>query len=520
MHYQQVKFVSEKKANLMKAAVLTSTAATLLLLCACQTFTSAAVRVQVDLDYVTEEARALAGQPYDPRQGRVPEYLRELSYDQVRSIRFNPLKALWREEQLPFQIEFFHPGGLHNQSVTINEFTATHVQEIRFSPAFFDYSGMEEIGERVSTSLGYAGLRVRYPINRVDIFDEFAVFLGSSYFRLIGRDQTYGLSARGLALDTGLAVPEEFPRFREFWLGKPKPGDRSLLIYALLDGPRVTGAYAFRLKPGHPTTATVEGRLFFRDAVQRVGLAPFSSMFYFGENTLTKPADYRPEVHDSDGVLIEKANGERIWRPLTNPDGTRTSLFAVDGLRGFGLFQRDRSYESYEDIEAAYHRRPSAWVEPIRMPPGRVVLFEYHTQDEVNDNVALFYELRDPVPVGEVVEFSYRLHFGDGPGTSSGYVEATRTGHSPWKPDVHEIVIDFRGPSLAELSEVEPVTFPVTSTANGLLEQTIVQKNRYNDSWRVILHLRRTAPGPIEMDGRLELDGQPLSEIWSYQWID
>jgi len=268
-------------------------------------FAMAAERVKIDLDYVAERAKELSARAYDDDWGHVPTFLRDLGYDAYQDIRFNPNRALWAEDKLPFRIEFFHPGRYYNRAVRIHEFSSTHEQEIPFSTDFFDYGHQTDIRRRVSSSLGYAGFRVRYPINKANQFDEVAVFVGSSYFRVTARGLGYGVSARCLAINTTTTnLPEEFPLFREFWLGKPEANADSLCLYALIDSPSVAGAYSFVLHPGEETSVHVRGRLFFRAVPLQIGLAPFSSMFLYGENTLQKPQDYRPEVHDSDGLLL------------------------------------------------------------------------------------------------------------------------------------------------------------------------------------------------------------------------
>ena len=123
--------------------------------------------------------------------------------------------------------------------------------------------------------------------------------LGASYFRVVGKGQTYGLSARGMAIDTALPSGEEFPRFTEFWIEKPKPGDKHLVIFALLDSPRATGAYRFTLRPGVDTVVDVKAQMFLRDKVGKLGIAPLTSMYLFGANQPSKVLNYRRELHDS-----------------------------------------------------------------------------------------------------------------------------------------------------------------------------------------------------------------------------
>ncbi|HEU4430686.1 MAG TPA: glucan biosynthesis protein, partial [Myxococcota bacterium] len=277
---------------------------------------------------VAERARALAAEPYRDPSGRVPDWLVGITYDEYRDIRFRPAWSLWRDTPSPFEAQFFHPGGFYDRVVALNEIDPKgEVRPIPFSPDLFDY-GKNTFASRVPQDLGFAGFRLHYPINRRDYRDEVIVFLGATYFRAVSRGQRFGLSARGLAIDTALPSGEEFPWFREFWLVRPAARARSSVIFALLDSPSVAGAYRFELVPGEKTVLTVAAQIFFRRPVTSLGLAPITSMFFAGENGGPGRRDYRPEVHDSDGLLLSDASGWR-WRPLANPERLRVSTFTL-----------------------------------------------------------------------------------------------------------------------------------------------------------------------------------------------
>ena len=279
-------------------------------------------REDVTFEKIDARAKALAAQPYAaPNPEALPDWMKNLSYDQYRDIRFNPDRALWGAEKLPFRAMLFHPGYLFREPVAVNEFTDTHQQRIRLSEAFFNYGSLIQQRGELPPETGFAGVRYHAPLNKPDYFDELAVFQGASYWRALGKDQRYGISARGIAVDTGIDGKEEFPAFREFWLRKPTPDDKAAMLFALLDGPSYTGAYGFFIQPGEDTVMTVRVVLYARRAVTRLGLAPMSSMFWFGENSRRRFDDFRPEVHDSDGLAIKMSSGERIWRPITNDTG-------------------------------------------------------------------------------------------------------------------------------------------------------------------------------------------------------
>ena len=246
------------------------------------------------------------------------------------------------------------------------------------------------------------------------MFDEIAVFQGASYFRGVSKGQVYGLSARGLAIDTAQPGGEEFPFFRAFWLETPVPTARQTIVHALLDSPSATGAYTFRIAGGKPTTMDVEVKLFTRKQIEHVGVAPLTSMFLFSGNGRERIDDFRPAVHDSDGLAIADANGERVWRPLANPRRLQVSAFSVKELAGFGLIQRQRNFPSFEDLEARYERRPSAWVEPVgSWGSGAVHLVEIPSEEEIHDNVVAFWRPQEPYKQGSAYTFAYRLTWPD-----------------------------------------------------------------------------------------------------------
>ena len=278
-----------------------------------------------------------------------------------------------------------------------------------YSPDLFDYGSRVQIDRPLPADTGFAGFRLHYPLNNPHVYDEVISFLGASYFRFLGRDQHYGLSARGLCVEAG-TDKESFPFFREFWLDVSKPRFGCAVIYALLDGEAATGAFRFDLTPGQETTIDVQGTLFPRHAGVKFGLAPLTSMFLTGENDRRISDGFRAELHDLDGVLMHTDAGEWIWRPLANPSGARTTSFTDQNCRGFGLIQRDRAFESYQDLELAYEGRPSYYVEPKGdWGQGRVELVELSTEDETNDNIVVSWTPATPPPPLEPFRYSYRI---------------------------------------------------------------------------------------------------------------
>lgn len=468
-----------------------------------------------DLDEVAKRAEALAAKPYVTPAENLPPWMLKLNYDQHRDIRYDPKKTWWRNDKLPFELQFFHPGWLFKTPVTIHEVVEGKERALDYDRALFDY-GRNKPGE-VPEHTGFAGFKVLYPLNRAG--DELAVFLGASYFRAVGRGMAYGLSARGLAVNTGEPGPEEFPRFDEFWIERPDAKAGTLTLYALLNSPSVTGAYRFTLRPGDETVIDVKAVLYFRTHPAVVGLAPLTSMFQHGENSGWSRNDFRPEVHDSDGLLLNTGKDEWIWRPLANPPGTRVSSFSDKSPRGFGLMQRDREYAHYDDLEANYHQRPSAWVEPKGdWGAGAIRLLEIRTPDETSDNIVAAWVPEKLPAIGQPLAFEYRLHWLSDPARlpPSGRVASTREGAVLDHPERRRIVVDFSGlPAVAK----EPEAVVTVGAGAKLYEHVGVMKIAPLNVWRVVFEVVPDGSGrPVELRCFVREDKDILTETWSNLW--
>jgi glucans biosynthesis protein len=306
---------------------------------------------------VQKQARALAAEKFVRPRIDLPKPLQELGYDQYRDIRFRRDRALWASERAPFLLELLHRGFLFKEPVAIYVVADGTAQRVAYTPDFFTFG--PSVPPPDGTVTDFSGFRILAPINRADVFDEFVVFQGASYFRAVAKGQGYGLSARGLALNTGARDGEEFPFFRAFWIERPQPEARAVVVHALLDSVSTTGAYRFTIRPGEATVMDVEMTLYPRGELKLAGLAPLTSLFAFGPNDRVGIDDFRPAVHDSNGLAIWNGKGEWLWRPLSNPETLQISEFIDDNPRGFGLLQRRRAFADYQDLEANYERRPS-----------------------------------------------------------------------------------------------------------------------------------------------------------------
>jgi glucans biosynthesis protein len=478
-----------------------------------------------DLEDVARQAEAIAREPYRERQKRVPSWMLigGMTYDQWRDIRFRPEQALWRKEGLPFQVQLFHPGLYYDRSVQVNVVDGGGVRPLPFSTRFFHY-GKNDFARRIAEDIGYAGLRVHHPLKGPAYFDEVIVFLGASYFRAVGRDNVYGLSARALAIDTVEPSGEEFPNFIEFWLVEPARSARNLVLYALLDSPSASGAYRFEITPGAQTTVEVDARLFLRRVPAKLGLAPLTSMFFFGENSVRRFDDFRPEVHDSDGLLLHFDSGEWLWRPLDNRSRINAAGLQMRNPRGFGLVQRDRDFASYQDIETRAELRPSTWVVPRGdWGDGRVELVEIPSSNELVDNIVAYWVPATPPAPGAVLPYAYTLSWygDDGARPPGARAVATRRdrGSVGTPHDGYRYVVDFDGPPLRALGADTPPRAVVSAGNGAALYDEHVYKNPVTGGWRLTFQIKPRNEEPVELRAYLARDEGVLTETWSNVWL-
>ncbi|MBF8270527.1 MAG: glucan biosynthesis protein G [Gammaproteobacteria bacterium] len=478
---------------------------------------------QFSFQTVAEKARLLAAQPYQEPPS-VPRFLLDLNYDQFKDIRFEPDKSLWRQHGSPFKVMLIPPGLFYRHAVRINVIDIEGVHELAFRKDYFTFAD-PDLERRIPPDLGYAGFELTYPLIEPKVQSQFIVFLGVSYFRGVGKDNTWGISSRGLALDTGLPTGEEFPSFIEYWLVQPAGNAREMMVYALLDGPSVTGAYQFNFLPGQNTLVKVRAVLFPRKTLQLVGIAPLTSMFYYGENTPRPKGHWRQQVHDSDGLLIENGNGEWSWRPLINPDSLEMDYFNTMDVQGFGLLQRNAAFTDYQDMSARYDIRPSTWVKPEgNWGPGKIVLVQIPTDGESNDNIVAFWSPNNPTPPQQPYEFRYTLAFG-GPDLdqqSLGKSVNTFVGDGNVNgggnlPGAYRVIVDFAGGSLAKLPASTNVEGVVTGLNNTEIVEEFTEYNQALGNWRLSILAKPAEEQPLELRAYLKVDQQTLSETWTYR---
>ena len=475
---------------------------------------------------VMDKAEELASSSWQaPPQ--VPKFLQQLGYHDYQGIRFKPERSLWADDDTPFGVMLLPPGLFYHHAVALNVVEGDQTEPLMFDKTQFSYPN-SELERLVPADLGYAGFKLTFPFFEPEVANQFLVFAGASYYRAVGRHNNFGLSGRGIAVNTGLPSGEEFPSFIEFWLKKPEPGAQTMTFYGLLDGRSLTGAYEFQVTPGDETVMRVRSVLYPRNDIELIGVAPLTSMFYYGENTLRPYGEWRPEVHDSDGLLIHDGNSQEwLWRPLNNPAALSMDYFATEQVRGFGLLQRDADFRSYMDAEAGYGTRPSAWVEPEGdWGRGHVVLTQLPTPDETNDNIVAFWTPAERLPGKQAHEFNYLVRFGnadlaDNPmarAVDSFLGDGTRIGGGDAEGAVR-VIVDFAGGPLDERGADAPVTARVTAMEEGEVLEHFVEYVAALERWRLSILVRPAANRPLSLRAYLHEGEEALSETWSYQLL-
>jgi periplasmic glucans biosynthesis protein len=470
---------------------------------------------------VVARARQMAAQPYQPPV-EAPRFMREIGYDQYRGIRHRAQHNLWRDAHSAFQVSPMMPGGVYARMVAINEVTGSNVRRLAFRKEHFSFDEAE-LEQRIPDDLGYAGFELSYSLDRAtDDGEKFLVFAGASYFRGIGKGGQWGLSVRGAAIDTGLASGEEFPDFIEFWLVRPEPRASRMTVYALLDSPRLTGAYEFVISPGVSTRLDVTAVLFTRDRIEQLGIAALTSMYFYGENTPRPHDAWRPEVHDSDGLLVHTVSGEWIWQPLLNP--SKITFHSFSAGSEFGLLQRDARFASYEDPEANYHRRPSAMVRLEQgFEAGRILLVQLPTNNEFLDNIVAFWSLPGAVDGGTRLDLKYRLTLG-GPAIAQrglGQVVNTFVGRdvidASSMAGQYRFIVDFSGACLDQLKADAPLAATISSHQGTTVLGHQLHRIDEAGVWRLSILAQADADSPLALRSSLNIGGRHLTEVWSYE---
>jgi glucans biosynthesis protein len=480
-------------------------------------------------DGVRIMAAKLARKPYVAPADDLSGDLASLGYDTYRDIRFRPEKARWADLGLPFQVQFFHRGGPAPERVALFEVVGGKAAALTYSADLFSFGPRD--GAAPMTDVGFSGFRIHTPFNSPDYFDEMVVFQGASYFRALGRGQSYGLSSRALAINTGASTPEEFPAFVSMWIQRPAVGDTAITVYGLTDSPSCAGAHRFIITPGQTTTVDVVTEVTARVVIDNLGIAPMSSMFDFGGDGAVQRDDFRPAAHDSDGLAMATGQATSLWRPLTRPSRVRNSFFADKTPKGFGLLQRARGFGDYQDLGARYDLRPDCWVEPAGdWGEGAVRLLELPSKGEWEDNIAAWWRPAAPLKPLKPHAWRYRLNWGrTDPPADLAAVIGTRTGAADL-PGSRRYVIDFSPPpstAATSGSEIRQGTPPpaapiapkaVVTASSGTVDAINLLPNPQTGGLRLAFRLQPDDAQVIELKAVLLGPKRPWSETWVDQW--
>ncbi|MHA2938430.1 glucan biosynthesis protein [Vibrio sp. RC27] len=466
-------------------------------------------------------AKASAEKPYSAPVVPSRELIEKIDYDQHWKIRFKEDESLYASgKKAPIQL--FYPGRYFPEPVKIYIRDDKNIaDEVPFSNEFFDMPS-DSPAHDLPEGFGFAGFRIMRPNMKPD----WVSFLGASYFRTDGPEGQYGLSARGIAINTGMNQPEEFPRFSAFWLGPAEHRGESLTVWALLEGPSITGAYRFGLAKDNKKTkghvTSVSAHLYMRADVERLGIAPLTSMYWYSQRDKTIAKDWRPEIHDSDGLAIHTGTGQHIWRPLNNPHSVSTNSFTDENPKGFGLIQRDRNFDNYQDDGVFYNKRSSAWIKPNGdWGRGVVQLVEIPTKDETFDNIVAYWVPEKQARKGEEFSFSYDIEWRpvDPKSKQLASVSDTRQGlggipGQPIPEGVNKMVIDFEGPRLKGLDRESGVK-PVVKASNGeILEPIGAYPIVGTNKWRLAFDYKQENSDPANIQAYLMHEDEVISETW------
>ena len=471
-------------------------------------------------------AQEMANAPHQPPAMPDPKIVEQIDYDAHGKLHFRREVSPYGDGSGAYPLTFFHLGRYFGKPVHMHLVDGDGSRELIYRAEYFDMPE-DSVARKLAGNIGFAGFRLHEHVERDDWkTQDWVAFLGASYFRAIGDEGQYGLSARGIAVNTALGMPEEFPDFREFYIEPAKTAGEAVKIHALLDGPSITGAFRFLISRGTGVVMDVEKHLFLRKDIERLGIAPLTSMFWYSEQNKSFRFDWRPEVHDSDGLELWTGGGERIWRTLNNPEVTRASSFSDENPRGFGLMQRDREVTHYLD-GVRYHRRPGLWVEPLgAWGKGAVQLIEIPTDDEIHDNIAAFWVPEAPARAGDHLVFHYRLHWqarNPYPLQNLAHASATRMGRggnpgTPRPGDQLKFSVEFEGEILGTLAYGE---FPeiVATTSRGEIVNTKIEPIMDTRIWRAEFDLRVDGADPVDLRMFLKRGEAPLSETWMFQHL-
>jgi glucans biosynthesis protein len=463
---------------------------------------------------VVDLARQLSRKPFVAPPSDLPEFFSNLNYEQYIGIKSRqPL--IWSSEGRGIAVEPLHRGFVFTNAVDLYLVEDGTIRRLGYDPSQFDYgrpNAPSNIGD-----IGFSGFRLVATSGDGKPFD-FALVQGATFFRAAARGQNFGAIARALALKPADPKGEEFPIFRAFWLERPGVGSNSITVHGILDSESTSGAVRMTFRPGDMTIVDVETTLFPRANLDHVGLGGIGSTYFYGSNDRRNIDDIRPAVYESSGLQMLNGQGEWLWRPLQNPETLQISAFVDASPRGFGLLQRDRAYEVFQDDDQRYERRPSLWIEPLAdWGQGSVQLLEIPTDAEINDNILTYWRPKAPMAAGSEVAFAYRQYWCWAPPERPplATVTSTRVGRGSTGRR-RRVTVDFSTEALGDNlpADLKSVLTVSPGTFQNLKNWAYPERKTV----RVAFELDPGNENACEMRLILETGGKPISETWLYRW--
>ncbi|CCG87814.1 Glucans biosynthesis protein D [Erwinia piriflorinigrans CFBP 5888] len=479
----------------------------------------------------------MAGKPWGGMPAPLPETLARLTPQAYNEIQYDANHSLWNGiDNRQLDVQFFHVGMGFKRRIRMFSVDgeSREAREIHFRPQLFNYNDAKVDTKQLEgkTDLGFAGFRAfkKPELAKRDIVS----FLGASYFRAVDDTFQYGLSARGVSIDTFSNGKEEFPDFTAFWFETPKADESTFVVYTLLDGPSCTGAFKFTIHCEEKRVVMeVENHIYARKDIQQLGIAPMTTMFSCGTVERRMCDTIHPQIHDSDRLAMWTGKGEWICRPLNNPQRLTYNAYQDENPRGFGMLQLNHDFDSYQDVIGWYNKRPSLWVEPVgQWGKGAINLMEIPTTGETLDNIVCCWQPAQAIKAGSEHSFSYKLYWSGLPPVRSGLarVNATRSGMGGfpegWAPGENypavwsrRFAVDFVGADLkaAASKGIEPVI----NVSSGTIKQVEILYVEPIDGYRILFdwYPDSDAIHPVDMRLFLRTKDETLSETWLYQYF-
>ncbi len=463
---------------------------------------------------VLDLSRALAKKPYEAPKTTLPDPFNNLTYDQYVAIRPKPGAAIWSGDNVGFAIEPLHRGFVFSTPMDIYVVEGGFARKLTYDSSAFDFGKL--VIPANLPDIGFSGFRVLRTSEGGSY--EVALYQGASFFRAAARGQNFGVTARGLSIRTAEPQGEEFPIFRSVWIEKPTLTDSVLVIHALLDSPSLTGAYRFTLRPGEATIIDTEMTLTTRAAVDHFGLSAMSGTYVFGPLDHKRPDDIRPMVHEVDGLQMLTGKGEWVWRPISNRNTLQISAFSDSNPRGFGLLQRDRSFEDYQDDDAHWEVRPSLWIEPIGdWADGEVRLVEIPSDSENNDNIIAYWRPRASLAANAEIAYAYRQFWSWTPPARPPLATVVESREGKVGAKWRRFLVEFSSDAFANPERLDQIK-PNAAANPGRITGVRSFPSKERKTFRVVFDLEPTSDGVSELRLVLEADGKPASETWLYRW--